>query len=334
MFITIALAKTIPMNIRVQDPYSKPMMGKTPMMMGKTPMMMGKTPMGSTGGNVKPGKNNMPAPANGDGSLCVSVSVANVRGSPCGSVVGTVQQGQQVTLVGSPAAAGSCSLGSYQWQQISAPVSGYVATSLLTTCPNNNGGSGSSSSGNCPSFPLYKQCDSQWSSQRLGTSSNTICSAGCAMSSVAMAGAGIGITINGNTINPSNFDTWLTSNGGFASGDLLVWNAVSSLGALNVVNSYKSLTQTQINTFLSNCQPIVANVRSGSHWVLLTSSAGGGNYNVNDPGFSTTSYAMSGMSMFVVYNSVATVSADLTDAVATAHQAHVSILPVKQRTTG
>lgn len=32
----------------------------------------------------------------------------------------------------------------------------------------------------------YKQCDSKWGSNKLGTCSQTICSAGCAMSSVAM----------------------------------------------------------------------------------------------------------------------------------------------------
>jgi hypothetical protein len=32
----------------------------------------------------------------------------------------------------------------------------------------------------------YKQCDSRWANNKLGTCSQTICSAGCAMSSVAM----------------------------------------------------------------------------------------------------------------------------------------------------
>ncbi len=34
---------------------------------------------------------------------------------------------------------------------------------------------------------LYKQCDSQWANEKLGTcATQTICSAGCAMTSVAM----------------------------------------------------------------------------------------------------------------------------------------------------
>ena len=41
-------------------------------------------------------------------------------------------------------------------------------------------------------YPLYKQCDSKWGNEHLGTSQNTICKAGCLMSSIAMALAGCG----------------------------------------------------------------------------------------------------------------------------------------------
>jgi hypothetical protein len=34
---------------------------------------------------------------------------------------------------------------------------------------------------------------------------------------------------------------------------------------------------------------LVANVRGGSHWVLLTGCPGGNVYNVNDPGFNQVS---------------------------------------------
>ena len=45
-------------------------------------------------------------------------------------------------------------------------------------------------------YPMYKQCDSRWGNQKLGTSAKTICDAGCAMSSVAMALGGIGKSYN------------------------------------------------------------------------------------------------------------------------------------------
>lgn len=41
---------------------------------------------------------------------------------------------------------------------------------------------------------MYKQCDIQWANDQLGTSSNTICSAGCLITSAAMALSGTGHT--------------------------------------------------------------------------------------------------------------------------------------------
>jgi hypothetical protein len=42
-------------------------------------------------------------------------------------------------------------------------------------------------------YPLYKQCDQQWANDQLGTSPvNTICRAGCLLSSSAMALKGTG----------------------------------------------------------------------------------------------------------------------------------------------
>jgi hypothetical protein len=47
--------------------------------------------------------------------------------------------------------------------------------------------------------PLYKQCDRKWANDIMGTKGSgeqsTICGEGCAMSSVSMAMAGLGIDI-------------------------------------------------------------------------------------------------------------------------------------------
>ncbi len=61
-------------------------------------------------------------------------------------------------------------------------------------------------------YPLYKQCDPKWGKEQLGTSpTETICSAGCLMSSAAMALYAIGNT----QFNPSTLNKWLTANGGY-----------------------------------------------------------------------------------------------------------------------
>jgi hypothetical protein len=51
------------------------------------------------------------------------------------------------------------------------------------------------------SYPLYKQCNAAWKDDKIGTSSHTICYAGCIISSAAMALAGNGHNYNPKTLN-------------------------------------------------------------------------------------------------------------------------------------
>jgi hypothetical protein len=73
---------------------------------------------------------------------------------------------------------------------------------------------------------MFKQCDPAWKNDQLGTSSNTICSAGCLMSSASMGLAG---TVKPD-ITPAMLNKWLTQNGGYVSGDLFVWAAINTFG--------------------------------------------------------------------------------------------------------
>jgi hypothetical protein len=86
----------------------------------------------------------------------------------------------------------------------------------------------------CPLLPfvvsvaqaMYKQCGQSWSNDQLGTAAGvTICRAGCAMSSVAMVQQ-----TKGANMNPGTLNKWLRSNGGYVSGDLIVWGATDKLG--------------------------------------------------------------------------------------------------------
>ena len=135
----------------------------------------------------------------------------------------------------------------------------------------------------CRTYPLYKQCDSRWGSEQLGTSANTICKAGCLMSSVSMALAGIG-----KGYNPGSLNTWLKGHGGYVSGDLFVWGSVNSLGLSYVGKVANSGIQGALNAN----EIVILNVHNGGHWVLATSMSGS-TINVNDPGFSTASYTLS-----------------------------------------
>ena len=133
------------------------------------------------------------------------------------------------------------------------------------------------------SYPLYKQCDSKWGNEQLGTSSNTICKAGCLMSSVSMALAGIG-----KGYNPGTLNTWLKGNGGYVSGDLFVWASVNKLGLTYVGKVANSGIQAALNAN----EIVILNVHNGGHWVLATGMSGS-TITVNDPGYSTSSYTLS-----------------------------------------
>ena len=129
-------------------------------------------------------------------------------------------------------------------------------------------------------YPLYKQCDPQWKNEQLGTSSNTICSAGCLMSSAAMALAG-----TGHTFNPSTLNQWLKSHGGYVSGDLFVWGSINSLGLV----FEGKVNNSEIKSKLDQGKVVICNVHNGGHWVLAY-AYNGDSILVNDPGDSTTSY--------------------------------------------
>ena len=132
-------------------------------------------------------------------------------------------------------------------------------------------------------FPMYKQCDSKWGSNALGTSSKTICQAGCLMSSAAMALSGIG-----KSYNPGTLNTWLKANGGYVSGNLYVWASVNKLGM-----TFKGfVSNSEIKRNLDSKNIVILNVHNGGHWVLATGYSGD-NILVNDPGYSTTSYSLS-----------------------------------------
>lgn len=156
-------------------------------------------------------------------------------------------------------------------------------------------------------YVLYKQCDARWKNERLGTSSsNTICSAGCAMSSLTMALASYGVKLNGAAVTPSTLNSWLTGHGGYVSGDLLVWAAANQLGGPKYQNYYKgygSMSVDALNAAASRGQPVIVNVHNGGHWVLVTGPAAAGSrtFPVNDPGYNAGTYQYSEMGNFVVY---------------------------------
>lgn len=134
-------------------------------------------------------------------------------------------------------------------------------------------------------WTMFKQCDSRWAGQQLGTCwDETLCSAGCAMTSVAMM-----LTSRGAYNDPSMLDVWLTDNGGYYDGCGLLWGSVNAFGVATFVGK-QSPTYDEMCNGLAQDHGLIALVRGGTHWVLVTGCAGDSAYYVNDPGFSQTVY--------------------------------------------
>jgi len=104
------------------------------------------------------------------------------------------------------------------------------------------------------------------------------------------------------TATPSSLNMWLIKNNGYAEEDLLIWNAVATLGM--VMKKYvKKLDDAVMYDYVDHCHPIVVNVRHGGHWVLVTGydKKKNGTFYVNDPGYRVESYEKKEMLKFVVY---------------------------------
>ncbi|WP_157721938.1 C39 family peptidase [Tumebacillus avium] len=154
------------------------------------------------------------------------------------------------------------------------------------------------------SAPLFKQYSSPWGDDLMG-GGNTMSESGCTVTSVAMALRHKGITVSGLAADPGNLNSWLKSNGGY-SGNLLVWGAVPKLSSRITFQgrytSGTSIAASTLRTYLdAGNKAIIANVRSGGHWVLLTGHNGGTVFNVNDPGYSQTTYNYSDIVGYGVY---------------------------------
>jgi len=155
----------------------------------------------------------------------------------------------------------------------------------------------------CGTWSYFYQCDSRWGKERLGTSSATLCSAGCAMTSVTMALYKYNTRLYNDITYPPALNKWLTLNGGYANGNLIVWDSVRRLGTIGVYGMYESLTGAQIRSFIHNCYPVVIWVNNRSHFVLVKGydSDNDNILYINDPAHRDSIKYRNQVAKFVVY---------------------------------
>ncbi|KAH3756005.1 hypothetical protein Pelo_8133 [Pelomyxa schiedti] len=145
----------------------------------------------------------------------------------------------------------------------------------------------------------YMQCGASYSGNELGTCSDeTICTAGCAMTSVTNMNKHCG-----GGKDPGEMNSWLKSNGGYSSGCLIVWAKPCDLGNMAggvcvlIGDSYNSICSD-----INNGVGYVIQVLSKSHYVLAHDcDTAKTSYKVYDPYYSTTEYAHSGVTEWVKY---------------------------------
>ena len=134
------------------------------------------------------------------------------------------------------------------------------------------------------SIHVMGQQDTAWAGAPLGTSATeSIGSAGCAITAVAMM-----LRYYGMNTDPGAFNAWLTTNGGYAYDDQLIWDAVNfySGGRVNF-SGWLGPDLGAIQAELDAGRPVVAEVRLGAnqHFVLLTGYTIEGGIVMNDPWF-------------------------------------------------
>jgi len=126
------------------------------------------------------------------------------------------------------------------------------------------------------------------------------------MSSTSMALYHKGLDISsGVSANPSTFNKYLQTHSGYVDYDDLVWNSTAALGMdMELYVQPAAASTADLRKWISQCQPIVVNVRNGSHWVLIVGydDSSDTTFYVMDPGYNDISYEYPTMLKFVVFH--------------------------------
>jgi hypothetical protein len=164
-------------------------------------------------------------------------------------------------------------------------------------------------------FPSYLQCDPRWSGNQMGTKGNgeqsTICGEGCAMTSVSMALAGLGVTSSsGELVTPATLNEWLQANDGYycAKGDCNNLNLTApenfSFNMTLIGEDQKPSYDQIVHNIKSRSVIHVAHVHNNSHFVLLvwpTADATESFY-VHDPYYPSTVYPYANISDIISFH--------------------------------
>jgi hypothetical protein len=116
---------------------------------------------------------------------------------------------------------------------------------------------------------FFSQRDSRWRYNQLGTCTGyTIGTAGCAISSIAMAAAR-----SVNNMNPASLNTYLTGHGGFSGGCNVIWaNAANVDGpyGFTYIESSSVSSAAHLKTYIDSSKfAVVRSARFSSHYGII-----------------------------------------------------------------
>lgn len=140
-----------------------------------------------------------------------------------------------------------------------------------------NGGGGSVGTTSTGSFSNWKQGDPAWSGIHLGSSSRTIGSSGCLVTSISMLIKKSGVETKVNPFNPGTFVQALNQNGGFVGADFY-WGKTTTVAPgfvyqdkMYIKNMSKQEKFNRIKGLLEQGYYVVAEVKgdTGQHWVAI-----------------------------------------------------------------
>jgi hypothetical protein len=134
------------------------------------------------------------------------------------------------------------------------------------------------------------QRDPSWASIQLGTSSKTIGSHGCLITSATMM-----LRYFGKDLTPATLNTWLKANNGYQNSNWFVWSSLKYLDDnISFRYRYEYAAMDKVDEQLMKGIPSIINVDMipetavlDEHWVLVIGKVDG-SYIINDPWYGTT----------------------------------------------
>ena len=152
-------------------------------------------------------------------------------------------------------------------------------------------------SGSTGEFANWKQCGATWSSVKMGTGGENICSVGCLVTSLSILIAKSGVQTTLPNFNPGAFVEYLNAHGGFANGaNLSRWDITSEVapkfihqGTLELAGNSKDVKFNKIKEKSDAGYYLICEVKgnTGQHWVAVD-KVNGNQILMMDPGSTAT----------------------------------------------